>query len=204
MPHVPALVEALRAASTTSPDKPAVILPDRIFSFADLDRLSSTVAANLLDAGLRRAERIALHLTNGIEIVIAYYACFRIGAIALPINTRLKNDEIDYVLRHAEAAAYIGQELAREITDWPPAIRRRYVVGAALDGAQRFDQLLRPNAPRNFVAPAGDDPAVVLYTSGTTSRPRPRCAFASSTINSGTSKRDRLAKSFRSRRSPDA
>lgn len=109
MPHVPALVEALRAASTTSPDKPAVILPDRIFSFADLDRLSSTVAANLLDAGLRRAERIALHLTNGIEIVIAYYACFRIGAIALPINTRFKTDEIDYVLRHAEAAAYIGQ-----------------------------------------------------------------------------------------------
>jgi long-chain acyl-CoA synthetase len=159
------VADALRRAAQTVPDKPGLIVGDRVVTYADLDRLSSAAAAALSIAGIQRGDRVALHLTNGVELVVAYFACFKSGAIALPINTRFKSAEIDYVLRHAEAAAYVGQpDLARAIVDWPEHVRVRYVDGAWIDDAAGiFD-------PQG--GPDDDDAAAVLYTSGTTARPK--------------------------------
>jgi long-chain acyl-CoA synthetase len=121
--------------------------------------------------GVQASDCVALHLTNGIEIVVAYLACFKHGAIALPINTRFKGQEIDYVLRHAHAAAYIGQtDLAREISDWPDHVRVRYMDGEFLSAAERVR--LRPDTTYGGVDVSDDQPAAVLYTSGTTARPK--------------------------------
>jgi len=130
-----ALARQLRDSARTHPEKPAVILPDACWSFDDVERLASFAAVNLLTAGVRPGDPVALHLINGLEIIVAYFACFKTGAIALPINTRFKSSEIEYVLSHAKAAAYIGQpDLAREVHEWPSSVRLRYVVGEAVDG----------------------------------------------------------------------
>jgi long-chain acyl-CoA synthetase len=169
-----ALARQLRDSARTHPDKPAVILPDGSWTFGDLERLASFAAANLLAAGIGPGDPVALHLVNGLEIIVAYFACFKTGAIALPINTRFKSSEIEYVLSHANAAAYIGQpDLAREVREWPSTVRLRYVVGEAVDGMRGFGDLLKPSAREAPIAePSDDQPAAVLYTSGTTARPK--------------------------------
>src|SRR5258707_14177131 len=132
-----ALIDALHSACVAAPSHIAIVDGDRQWPYADLDRLSSLAAARLLEAGVQPGDRVALHLTNGWEIIVAYYACFKSGAIALPMNTRFKAGEIDYVLRHAVTTAYIARpELAREVASWPSDLRVRYVTGAAVDGAR--------------------------------------------------------------------
>ena len=161
---MPIIVDALRRAAETNPDHPALIVGAQTVSYGELDRLSSAAAARLKEAGVGRRECVALHLTNGVEIVVGYLACFKSGAVALPINTRFKTQEIDYVLRHARAAAYVGQsDLAREITEWPDHVGVRYIDGALLSAA---------NDGSYAADVSDDDPAAVLYTSGTTARPK--------------------------------
>src|ERR1700743_2391191 len=59
--------------------------------------------------GLQRGDRIALHMANLPELVVAYYACFRIGAIAAPLNNRFKTAELRPLLRRLQPALYLGQ-----------------------------------------------------------------------------------------------
>src|SRR6185436_7081644 len=67
------------------------------------------MAGRLLELGIRPGDRVALHLTNRPELVQSYYACFKIGAIAVPLNVRLKGSELEYVLNHSGARLYLGQ-----------------------------------------------------------------------------------------------
>ncbi len=167
---MPLIDEAVRRAATTTPDAPAVIVGGRALSYGELDRLSSRVAADLVAAGVTRGDCVALHLMNGLEIVVAYLACFKSGAVALPINTRFKGPEIDYVLRHARAVAYVGQrDLAREVLEWPDHVRLKYLDGELLAAANARNAA----SVQAAIDPASDDaPAAVLYTSGTTARPK--------------------------------
>lgn len=167
---MPVIVDAVRRHARSGSDKPALIVDAAAVSYGDLDRMSSAAAAYLVSRGVRRGDCVALHLTNGVEIVVAYLACFKFGAIALPINTRFKGPEIDYVLRHARAAAYVGQtDLAREIHAWPDDLRLRLADGELLRAADAA----APPSDAVFGDPVSDDdPAAVLYTSGTTARPK--------------------------------
>ena len=169
---MPLIADAVRRQATAAPHTPALIVGERVVSYRDIDRLSSAAATHLWNAGIRRGECVALHLANGVEIVVAYLACFKSGAVALPINTRFKGAEIDYVLRHAGAVAYVGQtDLMREIVTWPSDVRVRYIDGELLAAADARAVDASDAAPLP-ACPSDDDPAAVLYTSGTTARPK--------------------------------
>src|SRR5262245_35574911 len=101
------LVDRLRQLRRADPEAVLAIAHDRSWTRAEIDDRSTWAAARLLDAGLAPGDRVAIHLANCIDIVAAYYACFKAGLIAVPINTRLKAPEIEYVIRHSEARAYI-------------------------------------------------------------------------------------------------
>ncbi|HZT77668.1 MAG TPA: class I adenylate-forming enzyme family protein [Vicinamibacterales bacterium] len=172
---MPLIVDAVRRAAETTPDRPALIVGDRRVTYRELDGWSTAAAAQLRDAGVGRRECVALHLTNGVEIVVGYLACFKRGAVALPINTRFRTHEIDYVLRHARAAAYVGhRDLAREIAEWPDHVRVRYIDGEFLATAERAGLPSDTTGARDShgAEVSDDDPAAVLYTSGTTARPK--------------------------------
>ena len=84
------LVHRLQEQRRANPDAVLTIAHDRPWTRAEIDDRSTRAAARLLAAGLSPGDRIAIHLSNGIDIVAAYYACFKAGLIAVPINTRLK------------------------------------------------------------------------------------------------------------------
>ena len=75
-------------------------------------RLTSEVnrlARGLIGLGIQRGDRVALHMANLPEFVVAYLACFQVGAVAAPLNIRLKNAELEPLLQRLRPSLYIGQ-----------------------------------------------------------------------------------------------
>jgi acyl-CoA synthetase (AMP-forming)/AMP-acid ligase II len=117
-------------------------------------------------------------LPNGLEIVLCYYACFILGAIAVPLNIRFPSELIAYVLDHSEARVLISEPgLFAGIA--PIRSERRHLDtvyladGSAVAGVEDFDDLLRADAAPEIDRDSGpDQPAALFYTSGTTGTPK--------------------------------
>ena len=96
-----------------------------------VDRL----ARGLIEQGVRKGDRVALHMANLPELVIAYHACFRVGAIAAPLNIRFKTAELRPLLERLRPALYIGQAaLYSQVASIDSSIlasNRRFVVDAS-------------------------------------------------------------------------
>lgn len=141
---------------------------------SEIDRL----AAGLLRRGIGPGDRVALHLPSGPEIAAAYYACFRIGAIAAPLNLRFKPAELEDALRRIRPSLYIGDaELSERIAaiDYDVlSADARYVVGTPrrADFHPWSALLANPCSAQIPSPPDEDAPAVLLLTSGTTGRPK--------------------------------
>lgn len=169
---------ALNYSRTRYPEKPAIVCGDQSWTYAELDALTDKLALNLLVSGVQRNDRVAFHLANGPELAIGYIACLKAGAIAVPIKLRLKGPEIDYILRHSGSMCYIGQpDLYAGLAGCCPAIESlelRYLTGEPKDGkTNAFDDLLvgaNASLPGPEIRP--DQVAAILYTSGTTARPK--------------------------------
>jgi long-chain acyl-CoA synthetase len=146
----------LKAHAATHPDKTALVCGETRLTYREFAERAESVAREWLNKGLRPGDRIALHLRNGIDLATGYYACFAAGFVAVPVNNRLTPEEIDYVLQHSGACAYVAEPDLRVTTSLPS---------------------LETVAAHNSATPAlpsqsPDDPSLLLYTSGTTARPK--------------------------------
>ena len=158
-------------------DSVAIIKDGERWTKMRLAREADRLAAGLANAGVRPGDRVALHLRNGPEMAVAYFACFRLGAIAAPLNLRFKTRELDATLRRLRPALYIGHvDLYRLVasvgTEILPA-GARYVVGEPEDThARRWTSLHRDPGSVALNDPDESLPAVLLSTSGTTGQPK--------------------------------
>jgi long-chain acyl-CoA synthetase len=146
------------------------------------ERLASEVdrlARGLVKRGVRKGDRIALHMANLPELIVAYHACFRVGAIAAPLNIRFKTAELRPLLQRLRPVLYIGQlALYKQIASIESsivALNSRFVVDGSINDL-RIKSWTRLFADRDSepvrVAPDVDAPAVLLTTSGTTGQPK--------------------------------
>ena len=125
------LASSLSRVAVHLADKSDVIVEDKRLSYLELNLEARHLALSLLASGVRPGDRVALHMYNGVELVVGYFACFYAGAIAVPINTRMKPPEIQYVIEHSGSLIYLGQsELFDEICKGGFRFRtiRRFVV----------------------------------------------------------------------------
>jgi long-chain acyl-CoA synthetase len=171
------LTSAFETYATANPGKTAIAFGRDAWTFSEFHRLSRNVGQNLIEAGAEPGDRVALHLLNGPEFALAAAGCLKAGLIGVPINTRLKGREIDYILRHSGSAFYIGEAQSYDsIIDLCPALHelgQPYIHGAGNQNTQEFDALLRtPARDRSFPAVPEDETAVIMYTSGTTAHPK--------------------------------
>src|SRR5712691_7165549 len=103
----------LRQSAVRTPQKSAIVCGDRIVTYEALDRSTDALAHWLLRQGLETGDRVAIHWCNSVEVVNLYFACFKAGVIAVPVNNRLKAAEIAYILGHSNAKLCFSQpELA--------------------------------------------------------------------------------------------
>ena len=86
--------------SAKFPRKAALIFDGETHTYADLCRRAQGLAASLLERGINPGDRIAFLLPNCLQIVLCYYACFKIGAIAVPLNVRFRPELLQHVARH--------------------------------------------------------------------------------------------------------
>jgi len=171
-PHLEAL---FRATVARFAGREALIAGGERLSYAALDRLVEHAAGNLAKRGIGRGERVALLLGNCPEFLVAVLACARLGAVAMPIGTRQKAPELEFLLNDSGAAALIfGAEFAGNLPPAValPALRLSVAVGAPVPDAEPWAALLAPAAAPAGVAIAEEDTALILYTSGTTGKPK--------------------------------
>jgi long-chain acyl-CoA synthetase len=170
----PSPLGALYRHADNNPFQVALIAGREVWSYRRLAIAVDNVAQALHARGVRKGDRIALHMANVAELVIAYHACFRIGAIAVPLNARFKTPELRSRLERLRPTIYIGQahlyaHVASIETDILAA-DARYVVGDTNgQGESRpwAELLAGSTATAALEFPAADEPAVLLGTSGT-------------------------------------
>jgi acyl-CoA synthetase (AMP-forming)/AMP-acid ligase II len=167
--HIDAMV---RETARRHPDREAFALGETRISYRMLDAAVEAVAGNLAARGFHKGDRLALLIGNRLQFVYALLAAARIGVIAVPMNIRQRRPEIEFVLNQCEAAGLIyDADIAEQVPPRAtvPSLREVFVVGDGNDTA--FDVLMRPaTAPACEIAE--EDVFCLLYTSGTTGRPK--------------------------------
>ena len=156
-------------------ERPCLRWGDETITYAELDRRSAATAAGLAKLGLRRGDVVALLLYNCPEFLEAMFAVSRIGAVFMPINWRLAGDEVAYIASHAGARCVISEP---ELAPLAEAARPRLdgaqfvAVGAPPAGWSPFASLRETGATVPIAPVEGDDLHRLMYTSGTTARPK--------------------------------
>ncbi|GAC1326463.1 MAG: long-chain fatty acid--CoA ligase [Mycobacteriales bacterium] len=173
------LADLVRAAAADDPDKAALVGGSRELSWAELDAAVDRAAGALLGLGLAAGDRVALAMGNVPEFAIAYFGVLRAGLVALPVNTSYTPAELGHLLADSGAAgAVVNRALApvyAELAAGDNALAHVLVAAtdAAPAGTRTFDAVLAEATPyAGEAAAGGEDLAVLIYTSGTSGRPK--------------------------------
>src|SRR2546426_5350817 len=172
--------ELLEAQVTRSPDKEFLVCESdgRALTYRQFDEEVNRAAYTLDSVGVSKGDRVSLLLTNRPEYLIFYFACFKLGAWAGPINALLKAQEIEFIVANSEASVVVTQPDLLPHLDQArnnDASLRRVIV---IEGGSEFRVLgsglkpltPEPGTPDTELRPG--DEAVIIYTSGTTGKPK--------------------------------
>jgi fatty-acyl-CoA synthase len=117
----------LAASAAMNSQKTAIALRHETISYQELDQSVTNLAQWFFQRGYQRGDRIALLWPNSIELVMLFLACCRSGLIAVPVNVRLKPNEVAYVLEHSRAVlSFVHPELASVARTLPEQIHFRW------------------------------------------------------------------------------
>jgi fatty-acyl-CoA synthase len=171
--------------SDLHPNKPAIIFEEKQISYADLYCRAKKATCWLLSLGIGKSDRVAVMLQNGVEFIELYLACSCLGAIFVPINSRLSPPELDYLLRNSEprllvfgdnsAKAVQAIDLKRNKT--PPLLA---CVGTKARSSEALDygSCIQSCEGRTDICEEllarvdSEEPQSIMYTSGTTGDPK--------------------------------
>ena len=172
-------IGALMHQAQTRPRSAAFVFHDEAWTYQRLATEAEQLARGLAARGVRAGDRVALHLWNRPEMIVAYYACFQLGAIAAPLRTAFKFAELAPLLQRLKPVLYIGEmSLYQNVAPVDASILapdRRFLVDGSFEdqGVQQWQKLFDgATHERLSVSPASYEPAVLINTSGTTGQPK--------------------------------
>src|SRR5688572_12534497 len=165
--------DLLQQRTRENPSKTFLISENdgRKWSYGGFSDAVGRTAGLLTARGIEKGDVVSLLMPNSPAYVIAYFACFMIGAIAGPVNSMLKPAEIEWVVRNSESKLVLAETSMMDTAglssdpsdaDFPPLL--------AFDNVDEATMEFGTNLSRPEVAP--DDEAVIIYTSGTTGKPK--------------------------------
>ncbi|MGH3469984.1 MAG: AMP-binding protein, partial [Thermocrispum sp.] len=180
-------IDLVRVQAEARPEKAFVFDSTVSLSYAELHEQALRLALGLHRAGLRQGDRVAVQLPNWAEFVMITAALSRIGAILVPIMPIYRDDEVGFVLQHSGAKAAITCEefkgfryidMFAELQKSSPELGSLITVrGSGTHGATALEDLVLAGDLATVEselppAPSPDDGFMIVYTSGTTSRPK--------------------------------
>src|SRR5438477_1443536 len=159
----------------------------RQFTYAEFSAAVNRGATMLAAHGIQKGDVVSLLMPNSAEYIIAYFACWTIGALAGPVNSLLKEHEIEFVMNNSEAKAVLVhsefQPIIEKIKGQLPHLRAVITFDNEAEATQDFS-CQKPDRQRGQLPEAGlpdgraseticaDDDAIIIYTSGTTGKPK--------------------------------
>jgi long-chain acyl-CoA synthetase len=166
------LADLVRAAAAQNPGKPALVDGATTLSWSELDTLVDQAAGGLVAAGPSTGDRVGILLPNSVEFAVAYFGALRAGLVAVPFNTAYTASELSYQLSDAAVTLVVTDA---EHLDLLPDLGGAALV--VVDGPNAsWDELLASGGAGATAGAGGDvggeDLALLLYTSGTSGRPR--------------------------------
>lgn len=182
------VAQVLESRAAEDPDRTFLILGDRRFTVGQVAARAAALAAALHELGVEPGDRIAVDLPNWPEFVISMFAAAKLGAVIVPLNPGYSVPELQYMLRHSEATVVVSAETFNDtdylqlfegfLTSLPDL---QYVVTVGEedlwydDRIYQFEDLLSSGEGRDLPAVSLDpaqDTFAILYTSGTTGKPK--------------------------------
>ena len=160
-------------SAAEAPDTPAVSDPYRELTYAELDAETDAVANALESLGVEPGDRVALYLPNGVTFVTAFFGAMKLGAIPFPVNMRFEGEEVAFVLDDAGANTLVtvGQFEDAAASFETGALEHLIVAGG--ERGHDYESLVAEHAGDREVHPRkNSELGVLLYTSGTTGRPK--------------------------------
>ena len=160
-----------------SADRPFVTCAGETVTYGEFADRTQRLAGALRDLGIGPGDKLCLFLRNGLPFALAMFAAARLGVLFVPAHAQLRAGELRYVVSHSDAVAIVTDRersaVVEDIRRDCPVLRHVIVVDAPSSrSALAFDDLLRA-PPAVTSSKAGDeDAAAILYTSGTTGRPK--------------------------------
>ncbi|OGA32324.1 MAG: hypothetical protein A3F75_09305 [Betaproteobacteria bacterium RIFCSPLOWO2_12_FULL_64_23] len=180
-----AVGESLERSANIVPGKVCVSFKQDRITYERLDEQSTAVAASLQEIGIRKGERVALYLSNCLELYIAFFALQKIGAVIAWVNSAYKINELTFILNNSQARAVFVQKgeagsdnfgLVQELRGGTAHLS--YVIsigGGDGEGVFSFEDMLSRGGKKKFAKPSiniQQDLSMLLYTSGTTGVPK--------------------------------
>lgn len=172
------VVELLENTVKNYPDRVGFIAANQRLTYREFDGIVSRVASGLEKKGVRRGDHVAVLLASQLEFPLSFFALMKLGAVAVPLNTRFKGEELAYEINDSESKALIIDE-----EYWPfiESVRGRlttvetifYHGSQPASGTVPFS-MLRENDDDVFARATLSewDDAAIMYTSGTTGKPK--------------------------------
>lgn len=161
------------------PEKTALICGDEGCTYADLDNIVAQYARALQGLGIKHGDRVGILMKNCLELVYLYCACFRTGAVAVPIcHYHYKPDGMIYVANQFGIKLLITQQdlydLVKGIEDAVSSLERILLAETENPQEEQSWKKAVREAPETFEPPEikPDDPAVIFHTSGSTGKPK--------------------------------
>ncbi|HSV82666.1 MAG TPA: AMP-binding protein, partial [Ramlibacter sp.] len=165
----------LEDAVARNPDGDALVCGNERLTYRELFAQSARLATGLRARGVQAGDRVALLLGNRNEFVTTLFAVARLGAITVPLSTREQTPGLAFMLGHCGAVVLVHEAdlapvlpAAAEV----PALRARIAVGGSCADAEPFAALQTEGEAPSIVSVQEEDTAAILYTSGTTGRPK--------------------------------
>ena len=159
------------------PGKLAIVFKDKRLTYQQLKERVQQLSAGLVGQGVKKGDRVAVLMWNCTELIETYLASIRIGAVFTPVNYRLTQGELDYVLRDAAPSLLIVDQKCRDMMTGDMAAIG--LAGRVYCTAPQIPAGMKPYGDLFTGAPAGACPAInaldpcqLIYTSGTTARPK--------------------------------
>lgn len=191
------IIDALHSAASLYGDRVALSDGTANVTFGELDRTSDDVARGLIGLGVKAGDKIALWIANCPEWVVLWMAALKCGAVVIPVNTRLKPEEVAYVLRQSDARILVtmdecwsidylarahemipelrgsvpGELASAEFPELAAVLCWREVDDGSVPGIDEVARRGRSSS-LTLLAVDGEAAAIVVYTSGTTGHPK--------------------------------
>lgn len=164
------------------PEKVALVCDGKRVTYADIDQTANCLANALIAQGVRRGDRVALHLPNCIELVVAIFAVMKAGGVFMVVNSTTKDEKLEFILRDSGARGIVSwdariETLAHLVASLPE-LDFGVVTGLdntreLLPGLLRYqDLIVESTAEKPDVQLIDRDLACLIYTSGSTGEPK--------------------------------